>query len=79
MIKKFPVIVGTILLFLVTVENIVACPACKDSFTKGSGNASVGDSYSWSILFMLTVPLTILTIAMIMIGKRVRQNPNSII
>lgn len=67
-----------ILLLLVHVDNCFACPACKDSFTSAGGNASTGDAYSWSILFMLGVPLTIVVVASVFIARRVRQHPNSL-
>jgi uncharacterized membrane protein YhaH (DUF805 family) len=59
---------------LVGVQNfLVACPSCSDNFTKGSANASIGDSYSWSVLFMLFVPLTIVTVFTILVKKRLRD------
>ncbi len=54
-----------------------ACPACKDSFGAGQ-NEAVGEAYSWSILFMLGVPLTIVSVATVAIVRRVRKHPNSI-
>ncbi len=71
-------IFAVIITFLVHVEKSLACPACKDSFTSAGGNASIGDAYSWSILFMLGVPLTIVTAASIFIVRRVRQHSNSL-
>lgn len=69
----------SILVFLLTgVGTLVACPACKDSYTKGGQNAAVGDAYSLSVIVMLAVPITILTIAIVMIARRLRQHPNSI-
>ena len=50
-------------LAIVTVQQSLACPNCKDAYTPGSTGASIGESYSWSVLFMLLMPL--LTIAMI--------------
>ncbi|HLP29409.1 MAG TPA: hypothetical protein VK147_12270 [Candidatus Didemnitutus sp.] len=73
------VFVSVIALLVVTVENTLACPACKDSFTKAGANGSVGDAYSWSILFMLGVPLTIVTVATVVVARRLRQHPNGIV
>ncbi|CAN5508019.1 hypothetical protein BH10BAC6_BH10BAC6_10570 [soil metagenome] len=63
-----------LLLPLVTVTNSVlqACPSCSDNFTKGSANASVGDSYSMSVLFMLVVPLSILSTFIVVIVRKMR-------
>jgi len=58
-------------------QSLHACPACKDSFGANGANASVGDAYSWSVLFMLSVPLTILTVAIVLVARKIRQNPNS--
>ncbi len=71
-------IVALLLAFVVHVDKCFACPACKDSFTSAGSNASTGDAYSWSILFMLGVPITIVVTASIFIARRVRQHPNSL-
>ena len=72
---------GIIALFVaivVGVDNCFACPACKDSFTSAGSNGSTGDAYSWSILFMLGVPLTIVIVASIFITRRLRQHTNTL-
>ena len=45
------------------IQQAIACPNCKDAYTPGSAGASVGESYSWSVLFMLVVPIA--TVALI--------------
>ena len=77
--RFFAVLAGAFELILVTVDNTIACPACKDSFSNAGANGSVGEAYSWSILFMLGVPLTIITVATIVVARRLRQYPNSIL
>lgn len=54
-----------LLLFLCfsILQQAVACPNCKDAYIPGSAGASVGESYSWSVLFMLVVPIA--TVALI--------------
>lgn len=70
---------GTIImLLLAAVLDVMACPACKDSFTKNSHNATVGEAYSLSVIVMLAVPLTILTVGIIAVARRLRQHPNTI-
>jgi hypothetical protein len=65
---------GSVLVMLVmAVQAAMACPACKDSFTKNSANASVGELYSWSVLFMLAVPLTLVVGFGVVIAKRLRN------
>jgi hypothetical protein len=66
-----------LVLFVVVAVDAIACPACKDSFTKHGSNASVGDAYSLSVVVMLSVPIAILTIGIVMIARRLRQHPNS--
>lgn len=46
---------------IATAQRVVACPSCSDNFTKGSANAALGEAYSWSVLFMLAVPISIVT------------------
>lgn len=70
---------GTIImLLLAAVLDVMACPACKDSFTKNSHNATLGEAYSLSVIVMLAVPLTILTVGIIAVARRLRQHPNTI-
>ena len=72
------ILISIVAFLLASAHTLVACPACKDSYTKGSQNATVGDAYSLSVMVMLAVPITILTIAIVMIARRLRQHPNSI-
>jgi len=51
---------------------LLACPSCTDNFTKGSANAAVGDAYSMSVLFMLVVPISILTGFTVVIVRKMR-------
>ena len=55
----------SLILFLCSsiIQQAIACPNCKDAYTPGSAGASVGESYSWSVLFMLVVPIA--TVALI--------------
>jgi hypothetical protein len=75
MSTKHMISVVTVLVLL-AFQTLEACPACKDGFGSNGANASVGDAYSWSILFMLGVPITILTVFTVMITRKIRQNPN---
>lgn len=59
-------------LLMATNSVLQACPSCSDNFAKGSANASVGDSYSMSVLFMLVVPLTILSTFIVVIVRKMR-------
>ncbi len=67
------------MVFLLAVQEMLACPACKDSYTKNSHNATVGEAYSLSVIVMLAVPLTILTVGIIAVARRLRQHPNTIV
>ncbi len=67
-----------LLVALAAVSDAMACPACKDSFTKHGSNASVGDAYSLSVIVMLSVPITILIVGIVVIARRLRQHPNSV-
>lgn len=64
-----------IVLLCVLAVDVLACPGCKDGFATGP-NSGIGEAYSWSILFMLGVPATIITVFTIVIVRRLKQNPN---
>lgn len=70
-------LVALVVMTVALANRALACPACKDSFAGGQ-NASIGEAYSWSILFMLGVPITIVSVAAVVITRRLRQHPNSI-
>lgn len=59
-------------LWLVATSISWACPNCKDGIANGP-NASIGDAYSMSVVFMLAVPTVILTVATIVIAKKLKQ------
>ncbi|MDZ4744537.1 MAG: hypothetical protein SGJ05_00895 [bacterium] len=58
-----------------TSVDMMACPGCKDGFASGA-NGSIGEAYSWSILFMLGVPAAIVTGFTVFIVRRLKQNSN---
>lgn len=60
------------MMFLLAAARVLACPSCSDNFTKGGTNAGVGESYSWSVLFLLGVPLTIVGVFTVMVVRRMR-------
>ncbi len=67
-----------VMMLLLAAQDVMACPACKDSYTKNSHNATVGEAYSLSVIVMLAVPMTILTVGIIAVARRLRQHPNTI-
>jgi hypothetical protein len=69
--KRF--LASAVMVFFSAAHAALACPACKDSFTKNSANAGVGELYSWSVLFMLAVPLTLVVGFGVVIAKRLRN------
>lgn len=71
----YVVMITTMLLF--AVNNALACPNCKDGYASGADGASLGDSYSISVLFMLAVPTTIVTIFGLVLARKIKQNRNS--
>lgn len=50
-----------------------ACPGCKQGYAAESVNASVGDAYSMSVIFMLAVPATLVTVFTIVLTRRLRN------
>ncbi|MBI3258765.1 MAG: hypothetical protein HYZ54_04720 [Ignavibacteriae bacterium] len=54
--KKIVFLLALVLGIISSVNNIlIACPNCKDAFEKGSVEASIGEGFSLSVIFMLTM------------------------
>ena len=67
-----------ILLFAFTIiGQAIACPNCKDAYTPGSAGASVGESYSWSVLFMLIMPIATVALISMRIVYAAKKNRNT--
>lgn len=62
--KRFSMfwVVGMLVLCALS-STATACPACKDGYAAGSKQAAIGEAYSISVLFMLAMPLTIMSVA----------------
>jgi len=75
--KSFYILVVTASMLLFAVNSVLACPNCKDGFGAGTEGASLGDSYSISVLFMLAVPTTIVTIFTLVLARKIRRNNNA--
>lgn len=50
----------------------VACPNCKDAFASGP-EAAIGESYSWSILFMLGMFMSVIGGFGFLVWSKVRK------
>jgi hypothetical protein len=75
--RKFYIVVKVATMLLFAVNYALACPNCKDGYASGADGASLGDSYSISVLFMLAVPTTIVAIFGLVLARKVKQNRNS--
>ncbi len=64
-------------LCLAFVQQVIACPNCKDAYTPGSAGASVGESYSWSVLFMLLMPVAAIAMVSLRIVYASKKNRNT--
>jgi hypothetical protein len=58
--------------FMLAAVRVLACPSCSDNFTKNGPNAGLGESYSWSVLFLLGVPITIVGVFVVFLVRRMR-------
>jgi hypothetical protein len=68
----------SIFYFAITmIAQVMACPNCKDAYTPGSTGASIGESYSWSVLFMLLMPIATVTVITLRIAYSVKKNRNN--
>jgi hypothetical protein len=73
---------GTILLGLVmaclvldrSASRAFACPNCKEAVSLDVGEVSnLSSGYNWSVVFMLTVPFSMLGTGAFMVRRAVRQ------
>ncbi|MCE2755295.1 MAG: hypothetical protein LW818_04765 [Ignavibacteriae bacterium] len=64
-------------LCLTIIQQAIACPNCKDAYTPGSAGASVGESYSWSVLFMLVMPIATIALISMRIVYSAKKNRNN--
>ena len=55
------------------VADLLACPSCKEGFKPGSPEAAAGDAYSASVIFMLVVPMLIVTTFTVVIARRLKD------
>ncbi|HRK59769.1 MAG TPA: hypothetical protein PLI74_09010 [Candidatus Kapabacteria bacterium] len=65
----------TILICIMTMLfdiTVTACPNCKDSFTNGP-EAAIGESYSWSILFMLGMFMSVIGGFSLLVWTNIRK------
>ena len=80
---KLNVIVALLvaLLVLILADSALACPNCKDSLSHNDPTASgLVQGYFWSILFMLSMPFTLLTCLCVYfyaLVRRARRSPES--
>lgn len=72
--KRFVVgCVASLVIALSCVNVVQACPACKDGYAAGSKQAAIGEAYSISVLFMLSMPLTILSVAGVVYVRHMKK------
>lgn len=66
---------GVALMLLVfSVREAAACPNCKEAVSATpSEAASLADGFNWSVLFMLTVPFSLLGTGALMVRRAVKN------
>jgi hypothetical protein len=71
------VLLGLSMAFLVvdqSASNASACPNCKEAVSLDAGEVSnLSSGYNWSVVFMLTVPFSMLGTGAFMVRRAVRQ------
>lgn len=82
--KKIVESIGKVAMILVLVAlagaAVSACPSCKDAYEIGSKQSSIGESYSYSVVFFLgmftslLVGGTLFLRRQMMVAQRVRQS-----
>lgn len=63
-----------LVLILVHMQMIVtACPNCKEGFDASSAQASAGGVYSYTILFMLLIPVLAITTIVLKVRAHIKR------
>jgi hypothetical protein len=74
---QWTMFLGLTLAFLVldqSANEASACPNCKEAVSLDAGEVSdVASGYNWSVVFMLTIPFSMLGTGAFMVRRAVRQ------
>jgi hypothetical protein len=63
-----------ILAWMAGVNEAAACPNCKEAVSASDGEvASAADGYNWSVLFMLSVPFSLVGTGAFMVHRAVKR------
>jgi hypothetical protein len=57
---RIPILTAVLLLSIPTLA--VACPTCKEGLTNGANDVNLVRGFGWSIIFMMSLPFTILSV-----------------
>lgn len=71
------ILLSIVFFVFATITQALACPNCKDAFTPGSTGATIGESYSWSVLFMLLMPMATVAVITLRIAYSAKKNRNN--
>ena len=64
-----------IAIFAIVVPDILlACPNCKSGFTESTQQAMVGQAFSFSVLKMILLPVTIIGVLAFVIVRQAKKN-----
>lgn len=66
--------------FLITAgTSLVACPGCRDATTQAVNNkmADVQAGFSWSVLFLMAMPISLISAFVIWVVKLEKDRNNS--
>jgi len=62
------------ILVAVGVANAYACPNCKEGFAAGTAQANVGAAYSITTLFMILVPIIVVSTLFLKIRHEIKKS-----
>ncbi len=65
--------ITVVILLLCVAPESMACPSCKEGFRPGTTEALAGEGYSWSVLFMLAVPMAIVSTFTVVLVRRLKK------
>lgn len=67
-------IMTALLILLVGATGARACPNCKEAVSLGNGEAAnLSNGYNWSVIFMITVPFSLMGTGAFAIHRAVKR------
>jgi hypothetical protein len=67
-------IILALMIMLLGVNSARACPNCKEAVSLGAGEAAnVSNGYNWSVIFMISVPFSMMGMGAFAVHRAVKR------